>query len=127
VANPKDAKPPDPLGKRALYWAPSVPTAPDQPSERPTVALPLGKRALYSGASAEADSVSATSDNPLVDRGMFTVQCQRCRQISRIGLLDLIIFQFPFGVWIPRGRFDRRMTCPSCRKRAWCSVSLRGG
>jgi hypothetical protein len=127
VANQKGAKPPDPLGKRALYWVPSAETADGQPSGPLTVPLPIGKRALYSGASAETDSISTTSDNPLVDHGMFTVQCQRCRQLSRIGLLDLIIFQFPVGVWIPRGRFDRRMTCPSCRKRAWCSVSLRGG
>jgi hypothetical protein len=127
MADQKGAKPPDPLGKRALYWAPPAATADGQSSGPPTVPLPTGKRALYSGASAEIDSISRTSDNPLVDRGMFTVQCQRCRQRTRVGLLDLIIFQFPIGVWIPRGRFDRRMTCPSCRKRSWCSVSLRGG
>ena len=50
---------------------------------------------------------------------------QRCRQTSHVGVLDLLIFQFPVGVWLPRGRFDHRMTCPSCRKRAWCSVTLR--
>jgi len=40
-------------------------------------------------------------------------------------VLDLLIFQFPVGVWLPRGRYDHRMTCPVCRKRAWCSVTLR--
>ena len=66
-----------------------------------------------------------TSGNPLDERGSFTVKCARCRQTSHVGVLDLLIFQFPLGVWLPRGRFDHRMTCPACRKRAWCSVSLR--
>jgi hypothetical protein len=86
---------------------------------------PLGKRALYSGARLEGDSGRVTSRDPLAERGAFTVRCQRCRQVSHVGLLDLLIFQFPIGVWIPRGQFDRRMTCPSCRKRSWCSVTLR--
>jgi hypothetical protein len=84
------------------------------------VTLPVGKRALYSGAGSDKDTAI-----PLAERGTFTVRCQRCRQTSRVGLLELLIFQFPIGVWIPRGPFDRRMTCPSCRKRAWCSVTLR--
>ncbi|HEX3795359.1 MAG TPA: hypothetical protein VHV57_12750 [Acidimicrobiales bacterium] len=119
---------PDPLGKRALFWVPSSTNASGEgthPAASSTVALPVGKRALYSGARAESDSVRATSDNPLVDRGTFTVECERCRQVSHIGVLDLLIFQFPFGGWLPRGQFDRRMTCPSCRKRAWCSITLR--
>jgi len=125
VASREGGKAPDPLGKRALYWVP--PDAPDGEwsAGSPTKVVPVGKRALYSGASAEADTVPTTSDNPLIDHGAFTVRCQRCRQVSHVGLLDLLIFQFPIGVWVPRGRFDRRMTCPSCRKRAWCSVSLR--
>ena len=126
MAERNGGKSPDPLGKRALYWAPPATVVDGQPPGSATVALPVGKRALYSGAKAESDSLSVTSDNPLAERGVFTVQCQRCRQLSRIGLVDLLIFQFPVGVWIPRGRFDRRMTCPSCRKRSWCSVSLRG-
>jgi hypothetical protein len=89
--------------------------------------LPDGKQALYSGARTGADSTPTSSDNPLVDRGRFTVRCQRCRRLSRVGLLDLVIFQFPVGVWIPRGKFDHRMTCPSCRRRAWCSVTVRRG
>jgi hypothetical protein len=125
VAKRKGEKPPDPLGKRALYWAPSAAAVDADPSGSSTVALPVGKRALYSGARADANSAGAASDNPLTERGVFTVRCQRCRQVSRIGLVDLLIFQFPIGMWIPRGRFDRRMTCPSCRKRSWCSVSLR--
>jgi hypothetical protein len=86
---------------------------------------PLGKRALFSGARPEEVGGRLRSDDPLAERGAFTVQCQRCRQVSQVGLLDLLIFQFPIGVWLPRGRFDRRMTCPSCRKRSWCSVTMR--
>jgi hypothetical protein len=117
----------DPLGKRALFWVPSNAEASDEANEGSgaAVVLPVGKRALYSGARPESDSVRVTSDNPIADRGTFAVECQRCRQVSRIGLLDLLIFQFPIGAWLPRGKFDRRMTCPSCRRRSWCSVSLR--
>jgi hypothetical protein len=119
-------KPPDPLGKRALYW---VPTG-GEGSERAvtagsTVALPVGKRALYSGARPERDSLTETSENPIAGRGAFVVECERCHQTSFVGLLDLLIFQLPIGVWLPRGRFDRRMTCPACRRRSWCSLSLR--
>ena len=117
---------PDPLGKRALFWVPSGESA-EGPGGSPAsaVTLPVGKRALYSGARPEADSRVATSGNPLDARGTFTVVCERCRQTSHVGALDLLIFQFPIGIWLPRGRFDRRMTCPGCRKRAWCSVTLR--
>jgi hypothetical protein len=128
VAEQKEKGAPDPLGKRALFWVPSATNASGKgthPASTSTVALPVGKRALYSGARPESDSVRATSDNPLVDRGTFTVDCQRCHQVSHIGVLDLFIFQFPISFWLPRGEFDRRMTCPSCRKRAWCSVTLR--
>ena len=126
MARAEGGKAPDPLGKQALYWVPSAAAGGEESGvSSPTTVLPVGKRALYSGASADADSASTTSDNPLIDRGTFTVRCQRCREVSRVGLLDLLIFQFPIGVWVPRGRFDRRMTCPSCRKRAGCSVTLR--
>jgi hypothetical protein len=122
---PRD-KAPDPLGKRALFWVPSAREGGAQGTAGgSTVALPVGKRALFSGAKAEPDSLLATSRNPLADRGSFTVVCQRCSNRSHVGVLDLLIFQFPVGVWLPRGRFDHRMICPMCRKRAWCSVSLR--
>jgi len=128
VAGSRSERAPDPLGKRALFWVPSAAQS-EGPAGRGSsgmkVALPVGKRALYSGARPETDSLASTSGNPLDKRGVFTVECQRCRQTSHVGVLDLLIFQFPLGVWLPRGKFDRRMTCPSCRKRAWCSVTLR--
>jgi hypothetical protein len=122
----RSGKAPDPLGKRALYWVPSSGEGAEHPvASGSTVALPVGKRALYSGARPERDSLAETSENPLAGRGAFVVECERCSQTSYVGVLDLLIFQLPVGVWLPRGRFDRRMTCPSCRKRSWCSVSLR--
>ena len=124
MAASRSDKAPDPLGKRALFWVPSA-GEPESTEPGGTVALPVGKHALYSGALPETDSLALTSGNPLDERGTFTVACARCRQTSHVGVLDLLIFQFPLGVWLPRGRFDRRMTCPSCRKRAWCSVTLR--
>jgi hypothetical protein len=124
MAAARSDKAPDPLGKRALFWVPSA-GGPGQTQPDGTVALPVGKHALYSGAIPEADSRAMTSGNPLDERGSFTVTCARCRQTSYVGVLDLLIFQFPLGVWRPRRRFDHRMTCPSCRKRAWCSVTLR--
>jgi hypothetical protein len=122
----RSGRPPDPLGKRALYWVPSGgERAKRTVAAGSTVALPVGKRALYSGARPERNSLAETSENPIAGRGAFVVECERCHQTSFIGVLDLLIFQLPIGVWLPRGRFDRRMTCPACRRRAWCSLSLR--
>jgi len=120
-------KAPDPLGKRALFWVPAAaePTGRGANASGTTVALPVGKHALYSEARPESDSVAATSGNPLDKRGAVTVECARCGQTSHIGVLDLLIFQFPLGFWIPRRRFDHRMTCPACRRRSWCGVTLR--
>jgi hypothetical protein len=127
MAGGESGKVPDPLGKRALYGPPPLAATRGRgsPADGPlTEALPVGKRALYSERS-QASDVRDVDGNPLAARGSFTVQCQRCRQVSHVGLLDVLIFQFPIGVWLPRGRFDHRMTCPSCRKRSWCSVTLR--
>jgi hypothetical protein len=121
VAASRSERAPDPLGKRALFWVPDA----GEVGAAGTVALPVGKRALYSGAQPERDSRATTSGNPLDTRGSFTVECARCQQTSRVGVLDLLIFQFPLGVWLPKGKFDHRMTCPACRRRAWCSVTLR--
>jgi hypothetical protein len=106
----------DPLGKRALF---SVPPA----GEGDTSAA--DKRSESSGAGPDGVGDPMSGDGPRPAWSWFTVRCQRCHQVSRVSLIDLLIFQFPIGVWIPRGAFDRRMTCPSCRKRSWCSVTLR--
>ena len=109
------------MGKRALFWVPS-----GQSQEAPTgpETAPLGKHALFSAAPPESDSVLEASDNPLAERGAFVVECSRCHQISRTGWLDLLMYQFPLGFWLPRGKYDRRMVCPACRRRVWASVTL---
>jgi hypothetical protein len=124
MAASRSERVPDPLGKQALFWVPSVGEASSTEAGE-AVPLPAGKRALYSAALPEPDSLALTSGNPLDERGSITVECARCRQTSRVGVVDLLIFQFPLAVWRPFSRFDHRMTCPACRKRAWCSVTLR--
>ncbi len=120
---------PDPLGKRALFWMPVEPTAPDsRPAKRDRPgghrrARPLGKHALYGDADPHAPMPPRSGD-PMPDRGVFTVTCSSCAEVSRIGLLDLLVLQFPFGFWIPGRLFDHKMTCPSCRRRTWLSVTL---
>ena len=119
-------RPPDPLGRRALYWAaggaPQGSGAGGGPER-----LPLGKRALFSAAPPDEEAVIPVSENPLTGRGPIVVACSSCGSVTRIGLVDLLFLQFPVGFWFPRGRFDHRMTCPSCRRRVWASVTLRPG
>jgi hypothetical protein len=128
---------PDPLGKRALFWMPVAPTVPvdaddPTPSRGRNVARPTGKHALYStGGTAPLSSETGgpvpstvASDDPLPDRGRFTMVCSSCEAVTRVGLLDLVVLGFPVAVWLPRGTFDRRMTCPACRRRTWVSLSL---
>jgi hypothetical protein len=122
---------PDPLGKRALFWVPGP------VSSGPGGAVPVagaGRRALFSSGPVDSGADQARLDpaarrvapaNPAANRGSFVVECGSCRSVSRVGLLDLLIFQLPFGAWLPRGRFDRRMTCPACRQRVWASVMVR--
>ncbi len=108
---------PDPMGKRALFWAAPA-------SGGPPPSVPLGKHALYSAAAGPAVAADPV-EHPMSERGPVRVTCQRCGAVSRISLLDLLIYQLPFGYWLPRGAFDHRMTCPSCSKRVWASVTLR--
>lgn len=142
---PRRRTSPDPLGKRALFWVPPQ-APPPRPGRAPLAstrpagrsggrrataagaggAVPLGKHALYSGAVASPGSTPpADPENPVADQGPVTVECGRCGAVRRIGLLDLLIYQLPVGLWLPRRRFDHRMTCPACKKRAWMSVTLR--
>jgi len=73
---------------------------------------------------------ASTTGRPLRIRsltGAFVVECSSCAAVTRVGVVDFLFFQFPVGFWLPRGRFDRRMTCPACRRRVWASVTLRRG
>lgn len=134
---------PDPLGKRALYWLPvdeqavagdgyedrrgaaagtgTVHLGPDRRHARPT-----GKHALFSAATpaGEEEGAEASVTDPLPPRGLFTVACSSCGAVTRVGILDFLWLQLPFGAWLPRRVFDRWMTCPACRRRTWTSVTL---
>jgi hypothetical protein len=134
---------PDPLGKRALYWLPVEEQAAEwdgterrrastsgdaiaigRPERRH--ARPSGKHALFSAATpaGDAEVPVATAADPLPPRGFLTVACSSCGSVSRVGILGFLCLQLPFGIWLPGRAFDRWMTCPVCRRRAWMSVTL---
>ncbi len=134
---------PDPLGKRALYWLPVEERAvggDDHRSRRRPAegtgtirrdpdrghARPSGKRALFSAATpvGEEEGAEYTATGTLPSQGIVVVACSSCGSVTRIGILDLLWLQFPFGAWLPRRVFDRWMTCPACRRRTWTSVTL---
>jgi hypothetical protein len=136
---------PDPLGKRALFWMPVDPleltdrvpgstggranrAEPTTKSSLRRHARPAGKHALYSEATPAGESVAATAtataSESLPPRGLLTVSCSSCGSMSQVGVVEFLLLQFPFAAWLPRGRFDRWMTCPACRRRTWTSVTL---
>jgi hypothetical protein len=134
---------PDPLGKRALYWLPVDEEAVEgdgyRDRRRPTAgsdavrlgpdrrhARPSGKHALFSAATPAGDDEGATETvaGPVPARGLIVVSCSSCGSVTRIGILDFLWLQLPFGAWLPRRVFDRWMTCPACRRRTWTSVTL---
>ena len=111
-------------------------TAPGPDGRRPTPsswrpdrrhARPAGKHALFSAATPAGERGRrrrSTAADPLPPRGLFTVACSSCGSVTRVGLLDFLWLQFPFGPGCPGGSFDRWMTCPACRRRTWTSVTL---
>jgi hypothetical protein len=133
----------DPLGKRALYWMPveaeaevdrsdAAPTHGVDPGRPPggrsPHARPAGRHALFSDATpadeVEWDRATVTADDPLPPKGLLAVACSTCGSVTRVGAIEFLVLQFPFGAWLPRRTFDRWMTCPSCRRRTWTSVTL---
>ena len=88
--------------------------------------VPPERHALFSAATpaGEEEGPEGTSSGPLPPRGLLTVACSSCGSVTRVGILDFLWLQFPFGAWLPRRVFDRWMTCPACRRRTWTSVTL---
>ncbi len=132
---------PDPLGKRALFWMPVDPQAEvgvgaggtrgqaeARPGQSTRRARPAGRHALFSDATPASEQESATwgevAADPLPPRGLFVVSCSSCGSVTRVGLLELLWCQLPVPAWLPRRTFDRWMTCPSCRRRTWASVTV---
>lgn len=133
----------DPLGKRALFWLPVDPEAEgdallDAPGvvavdaepdlSGPPHARPSGRHALFSDAmpatEPERNREAAKTADPVHGRGAVTVACSRCGAVTRVGVLEFLTLHFPVPVWLPGRTFDRRITCPACRHRAWTSVTL---
>ncbi len=87
---------------------------------------PTGRHALFSAATpaGEEEGPEGSPSGPLPSRGILTVACSSCGSVTRVGILDFLWLQLPFGVWLPRRVFDRWMTCPACRRRTWTSVTL---
>ena len=129
---------PDPLGKRALFWAPAERDegGPRHAAERDAP----GKHALFS---AEARASAGTAPPPLTStrpsarqpardlrpgagRGFLntvTVECSTCGARSEIHVTEFLMLHLPVWLWRPGRGYTRFMTCPACRRRTWVSAS----
>ena len=97
----------DPSGKRALFEAP--------------VAAP--PEHLRPGAAREGRDAMFSVGPPAP--GTVLVECSACAARSRIAIADLGVRMLTGSLLLPgvkRGWFVR---CPSCNRRAWCSVRFR--
>jgi hypothetical protein len=128
---------PDPLGKRALFWAPAERDegGPRRPAERDVP----GKHALFSdearavGAKARPlTSIGHAAHDPGYDRRFGTgrgllspvaVDCSTCEVRSEIHLAEFALLHLPIWLWRPGRGYTRFMTCPACRRRTWVSAS----
>jgi hypothetical protein len=128
---------PDPLGKRALFWAPAERDegGPRRPAERDVP----GKHALFSDeARASVNpvgpvlSLERVAVAPPRDRrsggsrgllGAIAVDCSTCGVHSEIHLAEFVVLHLPIWLWRPGRGYSRFMTCPSCRRRTWVSAS----
>ncbi len=136
----------DPLGKRALFWAPAE-RVEDDP-RRPPAPSVRGKHALFSAADS-VDNASArqpefartarsTPDSfrdqasprpvrgPARILGPVTVDCSACGSRTDVDLFEYLLLHLPWWLWRPGRGFTRLMTCPACRRRTWISASLSG-
>lgn len=128
---------PDPLGKRALFWAPAQRDegGPRRPAERDVP----GKHALFSDeartAVTKASPVvsferapehSTPTPRPGAAGGILssiTVDCATCGARSRIHMAEFLMLHLPIWLWRPGRGYTRFMTCPACRRRTWVSAS----
>ncbi len=126
---------PDPLGKRALFWAPAErdEEGPRRAAERD---IP-GKHALFSdearASSPSTRSATAAHGTPVprggtggTGRGLLspiTVECSACGARSEIRAAEFAVLHLPIWLWRPGRGYTRFMTCPACRRRTWVSAS----
>ncbi|MHB8437966.1 MAG: hypothetical protein ACYDD4_02230 [Acidimicrobiales bacterium] len=114
---------PDPLGKRALFWAPG-PIADDESPLRTRQGDARGKHALYSATDPQRDEHDG---NPVPrPRGILppvSVHCSSCGERRELDVTRFATLHVPFFLWRPGRGFTRFMTCPACGRRAWLSAS----
>jgi len=124
---------PDPLGKRALFWAPAE--RDEHGPRRPSELAVVGKHALFSD---EARSTAARARPGLAAaparptrparharRGVFevAVHCSSCGVRRDVHMAEFALLHLPVWLWWPGRGHTRFMTCPSCRRRTWVSAS----
>ena len=142
---------PDPLGKRALFWAPAT-REEDRPADRSRRGSP-GKHALFSEEARAAAVLSgpgrhiaARAANDKTRRAAVALQdggpsanptpgppsgllpaievgCSSCGASSSVDLLEFFVLHLPVWFWKPGRGYSRFMTCPVCRRRTWVSTS----
>jgi hypothetical protein len=97
----------DPLGRRALFWAPGM-----RSDEKVDEAPETGRRALFS--------------SPTPRRGTLVLGCASCGVRTRVTYAEFVRRHLPFWVWLPRGRYSRLLSCPACNRRTWLEADFRG-
>jgi hypothetical protein len=117
---------PDPLGKRALFWAPA--TRADAPLRPGEEGDDVGKYALFSRFSDDLEDPAevAESHGPAIAAGLVPpveIHCSSCGARSEVDMLRYLTLHVPFFLWRPGRGFTRFMVCPSCRRRTWVSAS----
>jgi hypothetical protein len=125
---------PDPLGKRALFWAPAQ-RHDGQPlvgsgrdGRRPK---DQGKRALFSTADpAEAEDAGAArrpARRPArrIVFGRVQLRCGACGAECRVDVVESLLRSLPVPLVRPGRGFTHLMTCPACGQRTWLSASWR--
>ena len=121
---------PDPLGKRALFWA---------PAQRHDGHLPVGaggderrvrdqgKRALFSTAEPVVAEDGAAAGRPgrRAVFGKVRLRCGACGAESRLDVVESLLRSLPVPLVRPGRGFTHLMTCPACGQRTWLSASWR--
>lgn len=127
---------PDPLGKRALFWAPAE--RDEDGPRRPEECDVPGKHALFSdeartggpgvhpapalgGPAGTARAVMGAGLGGLF--GPVAVECSACGARTEIRVAEFALLHLPLWLWRPGRGYTRFMTCPACRRRTWVSAS----
>ncbi|HLX87149.1 MAG TPA: hypothetical protein VKR22_01610 [Acidimicrobiales bacterium] len=111
----------DPLGKRALFWAPATRVEEEPiPGREPVVA---GKYALFSGAESQDEAHGRANGRGTSLVPPVTLECSACGETSDVDVIGYLGLHLPFFFWRPGRGFTRFMVCPACRRRTWVSAS----